>query len=147
MHHEVARSVQLIENLDPAGSQIAEMLGQASDSFVKSSFRPAETDSADNANAVAEADHLISFLTARIDFLNRLVPKNTRRPPKNTEPVYCKCRKPAFGEMVGCDDPDCPYEWYHMACVDITVAPKGKWFCPTCRERIGLKSPKKRQLY
>uniref|UniRef100_A0A2K5BZZ7 Inhibitor of growth family member 5 n=1 Tax=Aotus nancymaae TaxID=37293 RepID=A0A2K5BZZ7_AOTNA len=26
----------------------------------------------------------------------------------------------------------CPIEWFHFACVDLTTKPKGKWFCPRC---------------
>ncbi|KAF7493231.1 Inhibitor of growth protein 4 [Sarcoptes scabiei] len=48
------------------------------------------------------------------------------------EPIYCICRRVSFGEMVGCDDPDCQIEWFHFACVGFTSKPKGKWYCPQC---------------
>jgi hypothetical protein len=50
--------------------------------------------------------------------------------------VYCTCRRVAFGEMIGCDNNNCPIEWFHMECVGLTQAsrPKGKWFCPQCRK-------------
>ncbi|ELT96557.1 hypothetical protein CAPTEDRAFT_180978 [Capitella teleta] len=48
------------------------------------------------------------------------------------EPRYCTCNDVSYGEMVGCDNDDCPIEWFHYACVGLTHAPKGKWFCPQC---------------
>ncbi|XP_072181864.1 inhibitor of growth protein 3-like [Diadema setosum] len=48
------------------------------------------------------------------------------------EPRYCVCNQVSYGEMVGCDNPKCPIEWFHYGCVGITNPPKGKWFCPQC---------------
>eukprot|EP01113_Clastostelium_recurvatum_P000959 TRINITY_DN10410_c0_g1_i6.p1 TRINITY_DN10410_c0_g1~~TRINITY_DN10410_c0_g1_i6.p1 ORF type:complete len:258 (-),score=44.00 TRINITY_DN10410_c0_g1_i6:5-778(-) len=48
------------------------------------------------------------------------------------EPTYCFCNKVSFGEMVGCDNPDCKVEWFHFECVGLTNPPKGKWYCPEC---------------
>jgi hypothetical protein len=36
----------------------------------------------------------------------------------------------SFGEMVGCDNPDCKVEWFHFECVGLTLPPKGKWYSP-----------------
>eukprot|EP00753_Platysulcus_tardus_P017716 PLAT6467.1.p1 GENE.PLAT6467.1~~PLAT6467.1.p1 ORF type:complete len:290 (+),score=93.82 PLAT6467.1:85-870(+) len=33
------------------------------------------------------------------------------------EPLYCICRKVSYGAMVGCDNDDCPIEWFHFECV------------------------------
>mmetsp|Transcript_44870 Transcript_44870/g.61311 ORF Transcript_44870/g.61311 Transcript_44870/m.61311 type:complete len:265 (-) Transcript_44870:226-1020(-) len=49
------------------------------------------------------------------------------------EPVYCVCRRVSFGEMVGCDNNECRYEWFHFECVGIDKQPEGEWFCPDCR--------------
>eukprot|EP00127_Corallochytrium_limacisporum_P004297 Clim_evm242s157 gene=Clim_evmTU242s157 len=49
------------------------------------------------------------------------------------EPKYCLCNQVSYGDMVGCDNPDCPIEWFHYGCVGLTEAPKGKWYCPQCR--------------
>ncbi|TWW64357.1 Inhibitor of growth protein 3 p47ING3 [Takifugu flavidus] len=38
----------------------------------------------------------------------------------------------SYGEMVGCDNTDCPIEWFHYGCVGLSEAPKGKWYCPQC---------------
>nr|XP_020469053.1 inhibitor of growth protein 3 [Monopterus albus] len=48
------------------------------------------------------------------------------------EPRYCICNQVSYGEMVGCDNSDCPIEWFHYGCVGLTEAPKGKWYCPQC---------------
>ncbi|KAH8848757.1 Inhibitor of growth protein 3 [Schistosoma japonicum] len=52
---------------------------------------------------------------------------------------YCVCRDVSYGDMIACDAPDCPFEWFHYACVNLTVAPKGRWFCPTCSKSLNTK--------
>lgn len=49
------------------------------------------------------------------------------------EPTYCSCQQVSYGEMIGCDNDDCPIEWYHFNCVGLSTKPKGKWYCPECR--------------
>jgi hypothetical protein len=68
--------------------------------------------------------------------------------------LYCTCQQVSYGNMVACDDGDCPYEWFHwgtfppallflnfgltvghVACVNLTKEPPGKWYCPTCTHR------------
>ena len=53
------------------------------------------------------------------------------------EPTYCICQQVSFGEMIACENDDCPIEWYHFACVGLSVKNKvkGKWICPTCKKR------------
>lgn len=48
------------------------------------------------------------------------------------EPKYCTCHQVSFGEMIACDNKECPIEWFHFACVDLKSKPKGKWYCPEC---------------
>ncbi|CAC5407333.1 ING4 [Mytilus coruscus] len=55
-------------------------------------------------------------------------------PVDPNEPTYCLCHQVSYGEMIGCDNADCPIEWFHFACVGLTIKPKGKWFCPRCSE-------------
>ncbi|XP_072036439.1 inhibitor of growth protein 5-like [Amphiura filiformis] len=55
-------------------------------------------------------------------------------PVDPNEPTYCLCHQVSYGEMIGCDNPDCPIEWFHFACVGLTTKPKGKWFCPRCTQ-------------
>ncbi|XP_030922075.1 inhibitor of growth protein 2 [Geospiza fortis] len=49
------------------------------------------------------------------------------------EPTYCLCSQVSYGEMIGCDNEQCPIEWFHFSCVGLTYKPKGKWYCPRCR--------------
>ncbi|TPX63219.1 hypothetical protein SpCBS45565_g06790 [Spizellomyces sp. 'palustris'] len=46
--------------------------------------------------------------------------------------LYCICRQISYGDMVGCDNPSCPIEWFHYSCVGLVTPPKGKWYCSTC---------------
>ncbi|CAG5116312.1 unnamed protein product [Candidula unifasciata] len=55
-------------------------------------------------------------------------------PVDPNEPTYCLCNQVSYGEMIGCDNPDCPIEWFHFACVQLKTKPKGKWYCPRCQE-------------
>ncbi|XP_014237466.1 inhibitor of growth protein 4 isoform X2 [Trichogramma pretiosum] len=55
-------------------------------------------------------------------------------PVDPNEPTYCICNQVSFGEMIGCDNPDCGIEWFHFGCVGLTVKPKGKWYCPKCSQ-------------
>jgi len=62
---------------------------------------------------------------------------NPEVPIDPNEPVYCFCQKVFYGVMVGCDNPDCPIEWFHLGCVGLTEPPqKTKWYCPRCREKF-----------
>ncbi|XP_031415325.1 inhibitor of growth protein 5-like isoform X2 [Clupea harengus] len=48
-------------------------------------------------------------------------------PVDPNEPTYCLCSQVSYGEMIGCDNLDCPIEWFHFACVGLATKPKGKW--------------------
>jgi hypothetical protein len=56
-------------------------------------------------------------------------------PVDPAEPRYCLCNRVSFGEMVCCDNPSCPTEWFHFVCVGVTETPKGKWYCQQCRKK------------
>ena len=43
----------------------------------------------------------------------------------NKQEYYCICRRPCFEPMIPCDVKHCDIEWYHYACVNIRIAPKG----------------------
>ncbi|TPX08887.1 uncharacterized protein E0L32_009591 [Thyridium curvatum] len=49
---------------------------------------------------------------------------------------YCICQNVSFGDMVACDNDDCPYEWFHWSCVGLKSEPNGTWFCPVCTEKM-----------
>lgn len=53
--------------------------------------------------------------------------------------LYCVCKQVSFGSMVGCDDKDCPFEWFHWTCVGLTEEPKGKWYCQHCSQKRAQK--------
>ncbi|KAI8962127.1 hypothetical protein F5Y11DRAFT_202216 [Daldinia sp. FL1419] len=46
--------------------------------------------------------------------------------------LFCLCRRQESGDMIACDNRDCPYEWFHWKCVDLKSKPKGGWMCPGC---------------
>jgi hypothetical protein len=47
------------------------------------------------------------------------------------EPRYCYCNEVSYGNMIACDNDDCPREWFHLGCVHLEKPPTGraKWFC------------------
>ncbi|EGC45909.1 p21ING1c variant 2 [Histoplasma capsulatum var. duboisii H88] len=51
--------------------------------------------------------------------------------------TYCTCRSVSHGDMVACDNDDCPYEWFHWKCVGLTREPLGTWYCEECRKNLG----------
>jgi len=53
-------------------------------------------------------------------------------PVDPNEPTYCLCQQVSYGEMIGCDNQDCPIEWFHFPCMALMDKPKGKWYCPKC---------------
>ena len=58
------------------------------------------------------------------------------------EPRYCICNQVSYGDMVACDNPKCPVEWFHYPCVGITAPPKGKWYCPQCAAAMNRRARK-----
>jgi chromosome segregation ATPase len=48
------------------------------------------------------------------------------------EPLYCICRQVSYGQMIGCENTECPIEWFHFSCVGIQVEPVDPWFCSHC---------------
>jgi len=50
--------------------------------------------------------------------------------------IFCLCQRVSFGEMVGCDNEACSYEWFHFECVGLKSQPEGEWFCPYCKPEM-----------
>lgn len=51
----------------------------------------------------------------------------------NDDRKYCICQKVSFGDMIACDNEQCPYEWFHWNCVGLKSEPTGgNWYCPVC---------------
>ena len=72
--------------------------------------------------------------------LPELLAKWYSRPPE-PEPVslnrerFCYCREGESGEMIACDNNDCPFKWFHYACLQMNSAPRSrKWYCPDCQK-------------
>ncbi|KAF7541987.1 hypothetical protein G7Z17_g11829 [Cylindrodendrum hubeiense] len=49
---------------------------------------------------------------------------------------YCLCHNVSYGDMVACDNDNCPYEWFHWSCVGLKSEPNGTWYCPVCTEKF-----------
>uniref|UniRef100_A0A182UWW4 Inhibitor of growth protein 3 n=1 Tax=Anopheles merus TaxID=30066 RepID=A0A182UWW4_ANOME len=49
----------------------------------------------------------------------------------------------SYGDMVACDNEDCPFEWFHYPCVNISSSPKGKWYCPQCSSSMKRRASRK----
>ena len=45
---------------------------------------------------------------------------------------WCLCGGPESGNVIACDNPGCPIEWFHFECVGLVDAPSGKWLCTEC---------------
>lgn len=60
--------------------------------------------------------------------------------------LYCFCQRVSFGEMIGCDNEDCKYEWFHWSCVGITSPPKDDeiWYCPDCASKMEKRKKKRK---
>ena len=60
--------------------------------------------------------------------------------------LYCFCQRVLFGEMIGCDNDDCKYEWFHWSCVGITSPPKDDevWYCPDCAPKMEKRKKKRK---
>ncbi|KAJ7225916.1 hypothetical protein GGX14DRAFT_422985 [Mycena pura] len=49
--------------------------------------------------------------------------------------LYCFCQKQSYGDMIACDNDDCPYEWFHLSCVQLTQPTPEKWYCRECIDK------------
>ncbi|VDL94550.1 unnamed protein product [Schistocephalus solidus] len=85
----------------------------------------------------------------RISAIKRETMHSIATESKEDQRRYCFCHDVSYGDMIACDAPNCPYEWFHYNCVGLVVAPKGEWFCPSCSKltataRFGRKRTNKR---
>lgn len=58
---------------------------------------------------------------------------------------WCYCNEPSSGEMIFCDNRGCTIKWFHFKCLRIQHAPKGKWYCPSCRNLPRFNKQKQRK--
>ncbi|TXT13352.1 hypothetical protein VHUM_00719 [Vanrija humicola] len=54
--------------------------------------------------------------------------------------IYCFCQQKSYGEMIGCDNDKCQFEWFHVKCVNINGQLPDTWYCPDCVQKLGLSS-------
>ncbi|KAJ8973026.1 hypothetical protein NQ317_012631 [Molorchus minor] len=88
-----------------------------------------------------------SYVSARVT-LNQVASQNAEVTDGEwtydpNEPRYCLCNQVSYGDMVACDNADCPSEWFHYPCVGITAPPKGKWYCPQCTASMKRRGSRK----
>lgn len=51
--------------------------------------------------------------------------------------LYCYCNQPSYGEMIGCEKPECPRQWFHITCLGLKTVPDVEyWYCPECRTAL-----------
>lgn len=59
------------------------------------------------------------------------------------EDHFCVCRGLNIGgTMVSCDNPKCPFGWFHIECVGLDKTPTESWFCPYCTAVINCQIQK-----
>ena len=49
--------------------------------------------------------------------------------------LWCYCRHDEhYDAMIACDVANCAIEWFHLSCVNLTLAqvPSSNWYCPDC---------------
>lgn len=89
----------------------------------------AEEDKKKKKQKSSKAEPVLSQIAALLP-----VPQEVLDMPVDpNEPTYCLCQQVSYGEMIGCDNQDCPIEWFHFGCMGLTTKPKGKWYCPKCQ--------------
>jgi hypothetical protein len=91
------------------------------------------TDSNNQSESKTKNENVMS--QAQIHY-PQLHPPNLER--ANNLYCYCQCPYDEVSEMIACDGDDCHIEWFHFECVGIMVPPKGKWYCPDCRRKLGI---------
>ncbi|CAI5636706.1 inhibitor of growth protein 3 [Oreochromis niloticus] len=122
----------LTQTLTP--STTSDSRGRKSKSSIKSSnHQSSSSSSSSSLSSCSSSSALAQELSQQASVLPEAEANNqvdwTYDP---NEPRYCICNQVSYGEMVGCDNTDCPIEWFHYGCVGLTEAPKGKWYCPQC---------------
>ncbi|KAJ6574690.1 hypothetical protein B0H19DRAFT_1125297 [Mycena capillaripes] len=85
-------------------------------------------------SATAANSHASSHKRSR---LSRQIHEDVDMDPEDgdDENLYCFCQKQSYGDMIACDNDDCPYEWFHLSCVQLTQPPLEKWYCRECVEK------------
>ena len=60
-----------------------------------------------------------------------------------SEIMDCYCERSESGHMIGCDNVNCAYQWFHIKRLNLKSVPKSKtWFCPDCAATKSFQSKK-----
>lgn len=169
---EVKRNFSLITDLDKQSQELIDRLNECAAKYketksisARSSIRNESKELFNKLIAFADDKHslavqvydLIDKNISRLIGLGEFVPATTSgdrapigfdMPVDPNEPKYCFCRTVSHGEMIACDNPECPIEWFHYPCVGLTKNPRGKWYCAQCynsviRKKSRSKRPKR----
>ncbi|GHJ85868.1 hypothetical protein NliqN6_2270 [Naganishia liquefaciens] len=53
--------------------------------------------------------------------------------------LYCFCQEKSHGQMIGCDNSACRFEWFHVKCMKLDPDKlPATWFCPECVKILGF---------
>ena len=67
------------------------------------------------------------------------------RHQQNNSKTFCYCDGPDEGQMVGYDNLNCKYQWFHLECLGLKSEPKSKhWNCPCRLQKTSDKKCKKK---
>ena len=69
-------------------------------------------------------------------------PNIQNRIENESEQSICICRESRESELIHCCDKSCMIKNFHTICLGIESVPKGKWFCPYCRNKKSRKPSK-----
>ncbi|KAK8795365.1 hypothetical protein WA588_004210, partial [Blastocystis sp. NMH] len=61
-----------------------------------------------------------TYSVAGIDDEEEYVDESVKAPSQDDESMYCFCQQKATEDMICCDNPKCPYKWFHYRCVGLT---------------------------
>lgn len=100
----------------------------------RSKVKSSDDDTPKNGQKKLKIAHTSEYVAPSVTFGNVHPSDVLDMPVDPNEPTYCLCHQVSYGEMIGCDNPDCSIEWFHFACVGLTTKPRGKWFCPRCSQ-------------
>jgi len=70
----------------------------------------------------------------------------------STKQFCCKQHLPNE-DFIGCDAPNCKFEWFHLRCVGLEEIPEGEWVCNNCKpkpkekKKFKVKNPRRRKKF
>ncbi|CAF0815613.1 unnamed protein product [Didymodactylos carnosus] len=105
---------------------------ESSSSYLQSALSTTQDYFNTNSNSIEHQQHQLSFEDDFDQAANILTANYSGSSGQVDDRRYCFCNQMSYGEMIACDNPLCTREWFHYRCVNIQVAPKGKWYCSEC---------------